>query len=142
MTQVYVKRPSLASQAVFCIWLVWVLLKTAMPKVIQWTMAVLVIAGVGLGLSQLATNNGYGYDPLKKVEAAISNEIKPGDLVVHSNKLTYLPFFYYDPALPMTFIGDDPGGATDTLSKATRKILCVSDSPYIQSAVSGAQRIW
>ncbi|PKO01989.1 MAG: hypothetical protein CVU43_10115 [Chloroflexi bacterium HGW-Chloroflexi-5] len=141
-TPVYVDRALLASQAVFCIWLVWVLLKTAMPKVIQWTMAVLVIAGVGLGLSQLATNNGYGDDPLKKVEAAISKEVQPGDLVVHSNKLTYLPFFYYDPALPMTFIGDDPGGATDTLSKATRKILGVSDSPDIQSAVSGAQRIW
>ncbi|MHB8088031.1 MAG: glycosyltransferase family 39 protein [Anaerolineaceae bacterium] len=141
-TPVYVDRALLASQAIFCTWLAWVLLNTSMPKVIQWTMTVILVVGVGLGLSQLATNNGYGYDPLKKVEAIISSGMEPGDMVVHSNKLTYLPFFYYDPNLPMTFIGDDPGGATDTLSQATRKILGVNDSPDIESSVSGAQRIW
>lgn len=141
-TPVYVERALLASQALFCVWMAWVLLKTSMPRVIQWTMTVILVVGVGLGLSQLATNNGYGYDPLKKVEAIISDEMQPGDIVVHSNKLTYLPLFYYDPTLPMTFIGDDPGSSTDTLSLATRKILGVKDSADIESAVSGAQRIW
>jgi hypothetical protein len=95
-----------------------------------------------MGLSQLATNNGYGYDPLKKIEEVLSTEIRPGDMVVHSNKLTYLPLFYYDPKMPMIFIGDEPGGSTDTLSKATRKILGVKDAPDVESAVRGAQRIW
>lgn len=141
-TPVYVDRALLASHAIFCIWLAWVLRKDAMPKVIQWTLAVIVVVGIGLGLSQLATNNGYSYDPLKKVEAIISDEMQPGDMVVHSNKLTYLPLFYYDPTLPMTFVGDDPGSSTDTLSLATRKILEVKVASDIASAVSNAQRIW
>jgi hypothetical protein len=97
---------------------------------------------VGLGLSQLFTNNGYRYDPLKKVESVLATEIEPGDRVVHSNKLTYLPVFYYDPALSMTFVGDVTGSSTDTLSKATRKILGVNDSPDIASAVGDATRVW
>lgn len=141
-TPVYVDRALLASGALFCVWLAWVLLKTSMPKAIQWSMAVILVVGVGLGLSQLATNNGYRFDPLKKVETVLMAEIQPGDLVVHSNKLTYLPLFYYDPTMPMNFVGDEPGGSTDTLSKATRKILGVNDAPDIESAVSGAQRIW
>lgn len=141
-TPVYVERALLASQAVFCAWLAWVLLKTSMPRVIQWSVVLLLTAAIGIGLSQLLTNNGTGFDPLKKVEAVLVAEIQPGDVVVHSNKLTYLPFFYYDPSLPMNFVSDPPGGSTDTLSKATRKILGVNDAPDIESAVSGAQRIW
>ena len=141
-TPVYVDRALLASQAVFCIWLAWVIKKTSMPKVIQWATAVLLTAGIGMGLNQLATNNGFGYDPLKKINEVLSTEMQPDDVVVHSNKLTYLPLFYYDPEMPMSFIGDEPGGSTDTLSKATRKILGVNDAPDVESAVSSAQRIW
>jgi uncharacterized membrane protein len=141
-TPVYVDRSLLASQAIFCVWIAWVLLKTSKPKVVQWTMSVLLLIGIGIGLSQLATNNGYGVDPLKRVEAVLAAEIQPGDVVVHSNKLTYLPLFYHDATLPMTFVGDTPGGSTDTLSKATRRILGVSDSPDLASAVGSAQRIW
>lgn len=42
----------------------------------------------------------------------------------------------------MNFVSDAPGGSTDTLSKATRKILGVNDAPDIASAVGDAQRIW
>lgn len=141
-TPVYVERALLASQAAFCAWLAWVFLRTSMPRVVQWGIGLILAVGIGLGLSQLITNNGYGIDPLKKVETILAAEVRPGDEVVHSNKLTYLPLFYYDPTLPMTFIGDDPGGSTDTLSKATRKILEVNDAPDIASAVGDAQRVW
>jgi uncharacterized membrane protein len=141
-TPVYVDRALLASQAVFCVWLAWVIYKISMPKVIQWAMSVLLVIGIGLGLSQLFTNNGYGADPLKKVEDVLSVEVQPGDVVVHSNKLTYLPAFYYDPIQAMIFVSDTPGSSTDTLSKATREILKVKDAPDIQSAVEGASHVW
>lgn len=141
-TPVYVDRALVASQALFCVWMAWVLLKTLMPKAIKWSITALVAAGICIGLIQLFANNGFGYDPLKRVNAVLSAEVKSGDVVVHSNKLTYLPLFYYDSRMPMTFIGDEPGGSTDTLSQATRKILGVNDSPDIESSVSGAQRIW
>ncbi len=141
-TPVFVERALLASGAMFCVWLAWVLMKTPMPKAVQWSMAFILVVGVGLGLSQSATNNGYGYDPLKKVETVLKAEVQPDDMVVNSNKLTYLPLFYYDPTLPMNFIGDEPGGSTDTLSKATRKILGVTDTPDIESTPGSAQRIW
>ena len=141
-TPVYVDRALLASQAIFCVWLAWVLLKTSMPRLIQWSMALLLVIGIGFGLSQLFTNNGYGFDPLKRVEIVFAKEVQPGEVVVHSNKLTYLPVFYYDPTLPMTFVGDVSGSSTDTLSQATRRILGVNESPDIASAVGSTQRVW
>ncbi|MBA4383155.1 MAG: hypothetical protein C0410_00315, partial [Anaerolinea sp.] len=81
-------------------------------------------------------------DPLKKVATFFTAHVQPGDVVVHSNKLTYLPVFYYAPTLPMNFVSDAPGGSTDTLSRATRKILGVNDAPVIASSVGSAQRVW
>lgn len=92
-TPVYVERALLASQAVFCAWFAWVLLKTSMPRVMQWSISLLLAVAIGLGLSQLFTNNSYGLDPLKRVEVVLATEVQPGDMVVHSNKLTYLPLF-------------------------------------------------
>ena len=141
-TPVYVDRALLASQALFCIWFSWCVLKTAMPKVVQWSVGLLLIFGIGFGLVQLFTNNGIGYDPLNKMESVLATEVEPGDVVVHSNKLTYLPAFYYDPELPMTYVGDVPGSSTDTLSLATRRILGVNDSSDIATAVGSAPRVW
>lgn len=141
-TPVYLDRALLTSQAVFCVWFAWTLSSTSMPKVIKGSVAVLLTIGFGMGLRQACTYNGYGMDGLKAVSAVLADQLEPGDVVVHSNKLTYLPLFYYDKTLPMTYVTDTPGSSTDTLLPATREVLGVHDVPDIQSAAEGVNRMW
>ena len=67
---------------------------------------------------------------------------KQGDVVVHSNKLTYLPSFYFDCDLPQSYLMDTLGGSTDTLSPATRTILRLTDQENIEYASADAARVW
>ena len=62
--------------------------------------------------------------------------------IIHSNKLTYLPSFYFDRNLPQSYLIDSLGGSTDTLSPATRKILHLADQENIESASVDADRVW
>ena len=141
-TPVYLDRALLTSQAIFCAWLAWVLCKTELPKAIRIGAVLFLAIGIGMGLRQVYSFNGYGEDGLKTVNAVLADERQPGDVVVNSNKLTYLPLFYYDKALPMVYVTDPPGGSTDTLLPATREVLGVRAVPDIQSAAEGVERMW
>jgi len=66
----------------------------------------------------------------------------PGDVVIHSSKLSYLPAFYFDRGLPQSFLLDPPGSSTDTLSPATQEILHVSGDENIEEASAGSDRVW
>lgn len=141
-TPVYVERGLLASHALFCAWLAWALARSGMPRAIRFVVAGLLVFAAGLGLQQLLTNNGYGGDPLKAITAEIQAGLQPGDRVVHSNKLSYLPMFYFDPTLPMNYVTDVPGGSTDTLSVSTRRVLGLNAADDIRSALEGSDRVW
>jgi hypothetical protein len=76
------------------------------------------------------------------MDASLKDRYQTGDVIVHSNKLSFLPAFYYDPTLPQTFISDLSGSSTDTLAQATQKIIGIRAEPNLVSATNGASRVW
>ena len=80
--------------------------------------------------------------PFPQAVAYLRQEVAPGDLIIHSNKLTFLPTYYYDPDLPQTFIADPPGSPSDTLDPATQAALGVRESGDLPTAAQGHPRIW
>jgi len=63
-------------------------------------------------------------------------------VIIHSSKLSLLPAFYFDPALPQIFIADPPRSNVDTLAPATQEVLGIVSSPTIEAAAGDSQRIW
>ena len=94
------------------------------------------------GIQQHLTNTSDAYAPSDKIDAFLREHYQKGDVIIHSNKLSILPAFYFDPTLPQAFVSDTPGSPTDTLSLATQKILGVNSVPDLVSATNGASRIW
>jgi hypothetical protein len=76
------------------------------------------------------------------LDQSIQNRLKQGDVVIHSNKLTYLPSYYFDRELPQSYLIDPQGSPADTLSPATRKVLHISDKENIKTASASANRVW
>jgi hypothetical protein len=72
----------------------------------------------------------------------LEKRIQPGDIIVHSNKLTYLPALVFNPNLPQLFIMDPPGSKSDSLAPSTRQVLNLNSSANIKSATENAQRVW
>jgi hypothetical protein len=139
---VYIERALLPSGVIFCLWLAWALFDTTLPAPIRNGLLALLAIGVTIGLYQHITYRGFPYAPYQELDASLRERIRPGDVIVHSSKLSLLPAAYYDRTLPQIFIADPAGGSTDTLAQATRQVMNLNVAEDMKSAVQGASRVW
>jgi uncharacterized membrane protein len=141
ISPMYVERALLPSHAIFCIWLAWAFTQTKLPRPVQGFAFTLIFASAAMGIYQHVTYNGFPYVS-SVLDQSIQSRLKEGDVVIHSNKLTYLPSFYFDRALPQSYLVDPTGSSIDTLSPATQKILHLTHQENIADASKNAERVW
>lgn len=139
---VFIERALLPSGVMFTLWLGWSVFATPMPKVMRAITSGLVIAGMLMGVSIHQSYGGFPYAPYNRIASFLEQNAKPGDIIIHSNKLTALPLIYYAPELPQVFISDPPGSGTDTLAESTRQVLGVSSTHTLEQAAADSPRIW
>jgi len=142
ISPIYVERSLLPSHAIFCIWLAWAFTQTKLPRSIQLFVFTLILMSAGIGFYQHLAYKGFPYGSYAALDQSIQSRLRQGDVVIHSNKLTYLPSFYFDRDLPQSYLINAPGSSTDTLSPATRKILRLTYSENMESASKDAARVW
>lgn len=141
-TPVYLERALLASGVVFWVWLAWALAATGLPRPVQAAALAMLCGAAALGIFQHLTYRGFPYGPFQALDHSLHQRIATGDLIVHSNKLSFLPALYFDPDLPQLFLSDPPGSKTDTLAPAVQQALGLRSTMDIQVASAGASRIW
>ena len=139
---VYLERALLPSGAILCIWLAWALTETRLPRLLQIIMAILLLAAFGMGIYQHVTYAGFPYGPYKSLANDLQAKQQPGDVIIHSSKLSMLPSVYYDRTLSQTYIADPLGSNVDTLAPATQQVLGLEAESNIASAAGNAQRVW
>jgi mannosyltransferase len=142
ISPMYVERALLPSHAIFCIWLAWAFTQTKLPRPIQLFAFTLILLSAGMGFYQHLTYKGFPYGSYSALDQSIQSRLEQGDVIIHSNKLTYLPSFYFDRELPQSYLIDPPGSATDTLSPVTRKILHLTGQKNMETASADTTRIW
>jgi len=76
--------------------------------------------------------------------AYIAQNYKPGDVVIHSNKLSYLPFVYLKTPGPQYVVPEEPGNPHDDLSAETQKAIGLSYTPVgqIVERLAPGGRVW
>lgn len=139
---VYIERAFLPSGVMFWLWLAWALIATELPRVLRIFCLALLTAGIALGLVTHLTYAGFPYGPYQSLDASLRARVQPGDVIIHSNKLSVLPARYFDRSLEQHFIADPPGSSGDTLAPATQQTLGIQASPSLEAAVGDARRIW
>ncbi len=60
--------------------------------------------------------NEFPRSPFDQASTFLEQNIQPGDIVVHDDKLSYFPCLYFSRSLPQTFLPDAPGSSNDTLA--------------------------
>lgn len=138
----YLERALLPSGTAFLVWVAWALTQRRMNWPVRVLTALLVATGFIMGLHEHLTYQGFPYGPFKAMAQRIESRLGPGDVVVHSSKLSMLPMAYLDPALPTRYVADAPGSPVDTLAPATQRVLGLEASADIASAVADAERVW
>lgn len=138
---IFIERALLASSAIFCLWLAWILICTQMPGFVRYTTIVLLFFAALIGLYQHITYNGFPYAPFEDISMSLEENNQTGDVIIHSSKLTLLPTIFYAPELIQLYIADPSGGGNDTLAPATRNVLGLSSQQDIATATVNANRI-
>jgi mannosyltransferase len=139
---VYIERALLPSGAIFCIWLAWVITKTNLPKAAQYTLLGLLSISSLVGIYEHVNYHDFPYGPFKGLDMSLQQRMEPGDVIIHSNKLSLLPAMFFDRELAQSFIGDQPGSNTDTLASATQQVLGIEAESDIKAATRNAERVW
>ncbi len=80
--------------------------------------------------------------PYNKAVDYLATRVKPGEVVVHDNKLSYFPSYYYAPDLSQVFLPDEPGSPNDTLAAASQEAMGIYPVRDLQSAVAGKTRVY
>ena len=138
----YLERALLPSGAVFCAWLAWAIFGTRAPHPLRLLAGSLLVIAFAMGLYHHVASQGGLYGPFQTVTHNLEAELQPGDVIVHSNKLSMLPSVYFDPMLSQSYVADPQGSGVDTFAPATQQALGVIARPDLQTAVKGARRVW
>lgn len=139
---VFVEMALLSSASFFLFWFYWAIFEVNSSRLLRQVMIAVPFVASGIGFFYHLSYRDFPYAPFKSLIQSVAECAEPGDLILHSNKLTALPVFYYAPALPAVFLADPPGSGTDTLSRQAASILGVVSSPDVQPATGGASTIW
>jgi uncharacterized membrane protein len=139
---VYIVRALLPSALMYYVLVAGALVAGRAPRPVKW--------GLFLPSALIVTAalvNHYGYaqfprPPFGQAAAYLRAHSQPSDAIVHSNKLTFLPTYYYDRSLPQAFIADEPGSPSDTLAYPTQRALGLFATSDIATATLGHQRVW
>jgi hypothetical protein len=113
-----------------------------LPALMRWTGWAAMAVAFALGLLGFFTYRGFPYAPFEQLDRELARVVRPGDVILHSNKLTAIPAVYYDPALPHQFLADPPGSGSDTLAPATQQVLGLVAEPDAAAAVGDARRVF
>ncbi len=139
---VYIERAFLPSAVMFWLWLAWALFSTKLPRLIQIFSLASLAVGIVLGLVTHLTYAGFPYAPYATLDSSIQARLQPGDVILHSNKLSLLPAVYYDRALVQEYLPDLSGSGSDTLAPATQRVLGLVEFASLASATGSAGRVW
>jgi len=139
---IYLERALLPSGMMFSTWLAWALFRTATPRFIQYSSGCMILLASTIGIYYHVTYNGFPYGAYQELDESLREVFSPGDVIVHSSKLSLLPSVYYDRLLPETYIADAPGSGIDTLAPSTQQVLGLESQPDIQTATDDAKRVW
>jgi len=92
------------------------------------------VAAALIGLPAQAAFEEFPRSPFQQAAADLSKTIRPGEIVIHDNKLSYFPFRFYAPGLPQVFIPDVPGSGNDTFARASQDAMQIFPAKDMESA--------
>lgn len=138
----FVVRGLVPSGVIFLLWLAWALTPHEQRIAETYLKFGCLTFAFAIGLFSRETYRGFPYAPFETLNDYIISESNEGGIVLHSNKITMLPAYYYDDSLQHTYIADPPGTGSDTLALPTQEVLGLFAQPDAITAVGNAQQVF
>ncbi|HZQ05888.1 MAG TPA: glycosyltransferase family 39 protein [Anaerolineae bacterium] len=138
---VYITRALMPSFLMAAILVAWLGLR--LPPLLGKSLGVALALLAAASLVFYYTYADFPRPPFREALAYLQAQSLPGDVIVHDNKLSFFPMYYYarGDRLTQSFIADPPGAGSDTLARPTQEALGLyAVSP--QNATQAQTRVW
>jgi hypothetical protein len=139
---VYLDRALLPSGVMFLLWIGWAIAERGSGRLYRLTAAISLAVAFALGLVGFYLYRAFPYAPFDRLVASLRAGVRPGEVILHSNKITAIPGSYYDPTLAQRYLSDPPGSGSDTLALATQEVLGLIADPDAERAAGEANGVW
>jgi uncharacterized membrane protein len=139
---IFIERAMLPAALLYTVAVAWLLAAGELPRWLLTGVCGLCLLVSGLSLEYHYRYTDFPRAPYAEAIAYLQANAGPQDAIVHSNKLTFFPMHYYDREMPAEWIADPAGDGSDTLARPTQEALGLYPSPDMETAVSGARRVW
>lgn len=107
------------------------------PKGVGVILAAGFVAAALVSLSYQISFRQFPRSPYQEAAALLETSLEPGEIVLHDNKLSYLPMRYYDSAMPQLFLPDEPGSHNDTFAPASQQAMQIFPTQDWPAALKG-----
>ena len=139
---VYIIRALLPSSLAYYVLAAGVLTARSVPKAIKWGLLVPSVLIIAVSLANHYTYAQFPRPPFDRAAAYLRDHYERESAIVHSNKLSFLPTYYYDRSLPQAFIADEPLSPSDTLAYPTQQALGLFATPDLATATRDVDHVW
>lgn len=102
---------------------------------------VLFIINSSISLPSLYLYNEFPRSPFQQAVKYLDENPQNNLRIIHDNKLSFFPMFYYLPDADQDFLPDDPGSTNDTFAIASQEAMDIFPKNNIEDAVDGKNRI-
>ncbi len=136
---IYLERSFLPGVVVYCGAVGWLITHGGLPRFLHYGVILASMCLMGVGLQYHYTFREYPNSDFPELQRQLRNQVQAGDLIVHDNKMSFFPAYYYDRTLPQVFL-PDPSGPADTLALPTQDALSLHSTPL--ASTLDATRLW
>lgn len=138
---VYITRALMPSFLMLVVLLAWLL--TQVPRVMAYLVSGALVLLCLATYAFYYTYADFPRPPFRDALDFMQTQTRAGDAIVHDNKMTFFPMYYYARAnpLPQSFIMDPPGAGSDTLAYPTQQALGLFALSR-QDALKDQARVW
>jgi hypothetical protein len=139
---IYIDRAVLPAGLLYLVAVAWLFADAGSPRLLRIGLGAICLTVAALSLGYHYTYRNFPRGPFVEASAYLRDQVGEGDIVIHSNKLTFFPMHYYDRHLSTTWVADPAGDGSDTLARPTQEALQLFPQPDIEAAVGGAEGLW
>jgi len=139
---IYLERALLPSALFYMVGVGWLLVQGGLPRALRLGLVALLLATTAGSLGFHYTYARFPRPPFDRLTAYLQDRLTPGEVIVHDNKLTFFPAYYYDPLLPQAFCPDRPDMGSDTLALPTQEALGLFATPISRTVTGGVGGVW
>ncbi len=99
------------------------------------------IASAGIGLPSQLSHDTFPRSPFPQAIEHLRATNSVDTRVLHDNKLSFFPMYFYAPDLRQAFLADEPGSHNDTLAAETEAAIGLFAEAGPAEAARGASRV-